>query len=259
MQGDRDRALAAGCDGFIPKPIDEETFGRQIAAYLRPGRDPGEPPRDGAAANERNVEPGRDLVVDDHPGGRGAHPAGSGGGRARGPRGHHVRGSRRRRSARRPAFDLAIVDVMLGGRVRVRADGGADRAVVGIPAGPARDGGRDRPEEGIRGRRRRFHRQADRKRGAARARALTDPDRPRHPRAGAGREGTGGGLREAGGAGPAQVRLSLDGLPRAADAAQHDHPALPPDREGGPHAGGRGAADPRRARHPRERGDACSA
>jgi len=35
MQGDRERALAAGCDGFIPKPIDEETFAALIASQLR--------------------------------------------------------------------------------------------------------------------------------------------------------------------------------------------------------------------------------
>jgi len=35
MQGDRERALAAGCDGFIPKPIDEETFAALIASHLR--------------------------------------------------------------------------------------------------------------------------------------------------------------------------------------------------------------------------------
>jgi signal transduction histidine kinase len=35
MQGDRERALAAGCDGFIPKPIDEETFAALIGSHLR--------------------------------------------------------------------------------------------------------------------------------------------------------------------------------------------------------------------------------
>ena len=41
MHGDRERALAAGCDGFIPKPIDEETFETLVRSYLRrpaPGR-----------------------------------------------------------------------------------------------------------------------------------------------------------------------------------------------------------------------------
>lgn len=34
MEGDRERALAAGCDGFVSKPIDEASFGDTIAAYL---------------------------------------------------------------------------------------------------------------------------------------------------------------------------------------------------------------------------------
>src|SRR5947208_14657947 len=35
MHGDRERALAAGCDGFIPKPIDGETFEPLVRSYLR--------------------------------------------------------------------------------------------------------------------------------------------------------------------------------------------------------------------------------
>jgi CheY-like chemotaxis protein len=38
MKGDEDRALAAGCSGYVTKPLDTRTFGEQIAAYL------GEPP-----------------------------------------------------------------------------------------------------------------------------------------------------------------------------------------------------------------------
>ena len=34
MPGDRERALAAGFDGYITKPIDVRTFGDQVAQYL---------------------------------------------------------------------------------------------------------------------------------------------------------------------------------------------------------------------------------
>ncbi len=37
MRGDRERTLAAGCDGYIQKPIDVDTLPAQIASYL--GRD----------------------------------------------------------------------------------------------------------------------------------------------------------------------------------------------------------------------------
>ena len=34
MAGDRELALAAGCSGYISKPIDTRTFGAQVQAYL---------------------------------------------------------------------------------------------------------------------------------------------------------------------------------------------------------------------------------
>jgi CheY-like chemotaxis protein len=34
MVGDRERALQAGCNGYIEKPIDPETFGSQIVEHL---------------------------------------------------------------------------------------------------------------------------------------------------------------------------------------------------------------------------------
>ncbi len=35
MVGDRERALEAGCDGYIPKPIDVRRLPDQVAEYLR--------------------------------------------------------------------------------------------------------------------------------------------------------------------------------------------------------------------------------
>ncbi len=34
MRGDRERFLAAGCDGYISKPIDVATFAQQVEKYL---------------------------------------------------------------------------------------------------------------------------------------------------------------------------------------------------------------------------------
>jgi CheY-like chemotaxis protein len=35
LRGDRERFLAGGCDGYIPKPIDVATFATEVAALLR--------------------------------------------------------------------------------------------------------------------------------------------------------------------------------------------------------------------------------
>lgn len=37
MKGDRENALAAGCDGYIEKPIDPETFVSQIKKFMHSG------------------------------------------------------------------------------------------------------------------------------------------------------------------------------------------------------------------------------
>ncbi len=34
MQGDREKALEAGCDGYLTKPIDTKTFADQVSAFL---------------------------------------------------------------------------------------------------------------------------------------------------------------------------------------------------------------------------------
>jgi two-component system, cell cycle response regulator DivK len=40
MPGDREKALAAGFDGYITKPIDVRTFPDEVSRYLRPGASP---------------------------------------------------------------------------------------------------------------------------------------------------------------------------------------------------------------------------
>jgi two-component system cell cycle response regulator DivK len=41
MTGDREKTIAAGCNGYIEKPINPETFGDEIARFLKdaPGKD----------------------------------------------------------------------------------------------------------------------------------------------------------------------------------------------------------------------------
>lgn len=36
MVGDRENALAAGCNGYIEKPIDPATFAAEVTRYVRP-------------------------------------------------------------------------------------------------------------------------------------------------------------------------------------------------------------------------------
>ncbi len=37
MKGDEQKALTAGCNGYITKPINTRTLGAQVDAFLRPG------------------------------------------------------------------------------------------------------------------------------------------------------------------------------------------------------------------------------
>ena len=39
MKGDEEKALAAGCDGYVSKPIDTRALPRLLERFLRPGPD----------------------------------------------------------------------------------------------------------------------------------------------------------------------------------------------------------------------------
>jgi len=43
MAGDREEAMTAGCDGYLEKPIDPETFVSDIAGYLHHPRNEAKP------------------------------------------------------------------------------------------------------------------------------------------------------------------------------------------------------------------------
>jgi len=43
MAGDKEKALAAGCNGYIEKPIDPETFVAQMESYMEEARKGGRP------------------------------------------------------------------------------------------------------------------------------------------------------------------------------------------------------------------------
>jgi signal transduction histidine kinase/CheY-like chemotaxis protein len=54
MEGDRQRTLVAGCDGYIQKPIDVDTFPRQVAEFLHGKREQVEEREEGVYLRELN-------------------------------------------------------------------------------------------------------------------------------------------------------------------------------------------------------------
>lgn len=56
LKTDRETALVAGCDGFIPKPIDPFTFVDQVGAYLRGQRERVEEAREGEVLRGFNAQ-----------------------------------------------------------------------------------------------------------------------------------------------------------------------------------------------------------
>jgi signal transduction histidine kinase/DNA-binding response OmpR family regulator len=54
MEGDRQRTLVAGCDGYIQKPIDVDVFPRQVAEFLQGRRDRVEEREEGIYLRELN-------------------------------------------------------------------------------------------------------------------------------------------------------------------------------------------------------------
>jgi len=56
LKSDRETALVAGCDGFIPKPIDPFAFVKQVESYLDGHREQIEKAREGPALRQFNVQ-----------------------------------------------------------------------------------------------------------------------------------------------------------------------------------------------------------
>lgn len=56
LKSDRETALVAGCDGFIPKPIDPFTFVKQVESYLSGHREQIEQAREGQILRQFNVQ-----------------------------------------------------------------------------------------------------------------------------------------------------------------------------------------------------------
>jgi len=54
MSGDRERTLVAGCDGYITKPLDVDTFARQVAEFLHGKRERLEERQEGPFLRELN-------------------------------------------------------------------------------------------------------------------------------------------------------------------------------------------------------------
>src|SRR5919206_4763153 len=54
MEGDRQRTLVAGCDGYIQKPIDVDAFPRQVAEFLQGKREHVEEKEQGVYLRELN-------------------------------------------------------------------------------------------------------------------------------------------------------------------------------------------------------------
>jgi CheY-like chemotaxis protein len=72
MRGDRDKVLAAGFDGYIPKPIEPEDFVSQVEAFLGPNRQVVAPPVTSGLPSEElqpnvNGYRARILIVDNSP------------------------------------------------------------------------------------------------------------------------------------------------------------------------------------------------
>lgn len=111
MYGDRERALAAGCDGFVAKPIEEQTFGSAIASFLAATSPDGASTASRASAAA--TPNARILVVDDQ-----AEVAQLLTFEFR-SEGYDVVAASTTEEAlalfrKDPSFDLAVVDVMLG-------------------------------------------------------------------------------------------------------------------------------------------------